>query len=705
MAGLYGGKNRNGPATELLDNLVISTSGYGRCIPVVYGRVRVCANLVFYDDFTAINETATTRSGKGGGGSRQTDNNYYYTAAMILAICEGPVHIGSVWVDKDFYEAAEDISGLPDPEEMYEYLNSPEYLRDRERHSNKWLTNKTTGLIIPPLPLHIAEGHEAQTPWPYLTSKHPDKAIGYGSTAYVAQPRFDLGESGTTKNHSFEITGFGAGANQVWDANPAEVIFDMLADPVHGMGFPGSAIDSLADYRKYTSAAGLLVSACFDDQRPGLEALKTLLACTNSISVWSGGKLKIIPLGDLPIGDWQPNSTPLYALTVDDFLGQDDPIQVKRKTAADAYNSVKIKFKNRLLAYAEDVAAADDLATQDLFGVRPASEFNADCIATAEPAQILAQIMLQRYIGVRNKYQFKLGWRYTLLEPGDLVTLTEPGLGLNNTPVRIISVEEDEEGELSITAEDWPIGIATAIAYPVPIRGGDSPNTADEPGNCNPPVIFEPPADLSNGELQAWIGTSGGINWGGCEIWGSRDNATYSLLGRINGPARHGTLTRSLASFNGLNPDNGNVLGVNLQISKGELVSASQLDADHWETLCYVDGEIISFQNAVLAGANGYNLTSLRRGLFGSPSANHSTGAIFMRLDDAVAQIDFDRWDIAEGGETIYLKFPSFNKFGQAVQELDEVNAVPFMLHGISQRKLAAPTHCTINVMYSEPME
>jgi hypothetical protein len=57
-----------------------------------------------------------------------------------------------------------------------------------------------------------------------------------------------------------------------------------------------------------------------------------------------------MPLGDLPVGNWQPNSTPLYALTMDDFLasGSDGgPVKVRRKTAADAYNSIKVKFKNR----------------------------------------------------------------------------------------------------------------------------------------------------------------------------------------------------------------------------------------------------------------------------------------------------------------------------------------------------------------------
>ena len=658
MSGIFGGTKRTSTAAEQLSNMAIQTSGYGRCIPVVYGRTRVAANLVYYDDFTAHPHTETTRTGKGGGGSRMSNTTYTYTAAVMLALCEGPVSIGAVWVDKEVYPGPSSIG------------------------------------------LTVAQGNISQSPWTYLQSRHSNKAVGYGSTAYVAHSRLDLGESGSTKNHSFEITGFSSGANSAGDANPADVLFDMLGHNIHGMGFPSAYIESLTDYKSYAAAAGLLVSAAYTDQKTGIEVLKGLLECTNSVAIWSGGKLRILPLGDLPIGSWRPNSTPLYALTADDFIGKDDPVKIKRKAASDAFNSVKVKFKNRVTDYADDVAAADDLANQDLFGLRPASEFAADCIASQDSAQVLAQILLQRHIGTMNEYEFELGWRYTLLEPGDLITLTEPGLGLNNTPVRIVAIEEDADGGLKVIAEDWPNGIATAVAYPAPGRGGECPNMADSPGSCNAPVIFEPPGDLTSGEMEAWIGTSGGDNWGGCEIHVSRDGSTYALVGTINAPARHGTLTQSLAAFNGLNPDNSSTLAVDLSISKGTLASASQADADKWETLCFVDGELLSFQTASLQNTGRYSLTRLRRGLFSTAPTSHSSGSKFMRLDAAIAKIDLNRWN---AGETIYLKFPSFNRWGLALQSLASVSAYSYTIKGAAKITWAAPTSCTVAITQAKP--
>jgi hypothetical protein len=65
-------------------------------------------------------------------------------------------------------------------------------------------------------------------------------------------------------------------------------------------------------------------------------------------------------------------------------------------------------------------------------------------------------LLLQRRAYVRNTYRFKLGWRYALLEPMDIVQLTDSTLGLDNKAVRITAIEEDDNGELTLTAEEIP---------------------------------------------------------------------------------------------------------------------------------------------------------------------------------------------------------------------------------------------------------
>ena len=64
--------------------------------------------------------------------------------------------------------------------------------------------------------------------------------------------------------------------------------------------------------------------------------------------------------------------------------------------------------------------------------------------------------MLQRRLYVRNTYKFKLGWKYALLEPMDIVLITDAALGLSGAAVRITQIEEDDNGELTVTAEEIP---------------------------------------------------------------------------------------------------------------------------------------------------------------------------------------------------------------------------------------------------------
>jgi hypothetical protein len=98
----------------------------------------------------------------------------------------------------------------------------------------------------------------------------------------------------------------------------------------------------------------------------------------------------------------------------------------------------------------------------DQFGQIDAQVTEAHEICDLSIAAIVAQLIGQRGAYIRNTYAFKLGYEFSLLEPGDLVSLTDPHIGLNRFPVRIRTIDEDESGNLSIVAEEFPGGIGTA---------------------------------------------------------------------------------------------------------------------------------------------------------------------------------------------------------------------------------------------------
>jgi hypothetical protein len=91
-----------------LTELNLSGSAYGQTMPVVWGRMRVPANIIWVRGIREVVRTETETvggGGKGGGGGGGTQTvtrtSYHYYADVALGICEAPVtSIYRVWLDK-----------------------------------------------------------------------------------------------------------------------------------------------------------------------------------------------------------------------------------------------------------------------------------------------------------------------------------------------------------------------------------------------------------------------------------------------------------------------------------------------------------------------------------------------------------------------------------------------------------------------------
>ena len=645
MAGILGGGSKTS-AKPVYTGLQLQTSANGLAIPIVYGQTKLAPNLIWYGDFAAIKHSAS-QGGKGGNAASAT---YTYQAACVLALCEGP------------------ITGVP----------------------QVWADKTTTTLSALGMSLYTGTGDQA--PWGYLTSHHPGEALAYPSTAYVAVAPYDLGSNAGLPNHNFETQGvfWKTGVGSLYDADPSEMILDFLTNAQYGLGFPAANIDLVslqtgpASYQAYCQATGLWLSAALVDQEAARDTLTRWLQLTNSAAFWSGDTLKVVPYGDTAITangySYTPDVTPIYDLDDDDYVGDSsaDPVIVTRKDTADCKNWVKLEILDRSNQYATDPIEAKDQAQIDLYGALPADQLTAHEICDPAVGAIAAQLILQRSVYVRNTFKFTLGWEYCLLEPMDIVTLTDARLGMAKLPVRITSIEEDDQGNLSIEAEEFPAGIATATEYPKQARTAYTTNYDVAPGSVNTPVIFEPSSDLAMSAPQVWIAASGGSNWGGCSVHLSVDGSTYTRIGQISVPARLGVLTAAIGDV--ADPDTSSTLSVSLAESAGAtLASGTQADADASRTLIYVDGELMAYETATLTGVSQYALTYLRRGLYGTAIAAHAGGTQFARLDGNVFEYDLPA---AYVGQTIYLKFTSFNIYGGAEEDLSTVPAYDYVPTG-----------------------
>lgn len=612
-----------------ISEFTVNTAEYGAVVPEIIGTVRTAGNVIYYDDFTAHEHRETHKAGKGGR-SKQVSITYTYTVAVILGLCEGPISgIGKVWIGKNVHNyPADDIQ------------------------------------------LTLFDGKENQQPWAYTQGKHPEKALPYPGLAYMAGV-IDLGDSGSMPSYNFEVKGRLLETGDGVDVNPADYIRYVLDK----IGKKDMQIIGLDNYRKYCKEADLLISSPPDENaKAAREIVNEIAKLTNAYVFWSNDKLKIVPLADRPVGSWAPDKTGITDLTADDFLPQSGGALVtyKRKDSSAIYNQFPVEFINRANGYEKESVSYE--FTEDIknYGVRAASVTNAHYVYTKERAVKIAEQLARNNKYERTQYTFKLDWSLCRLEVGDLVRLTDENSGIYEQVAVINGITEGTDGCLTVTAISRAPGDYPAAKYNV--HANDRPyidynKTAPD----TVPIIFQPPADMTSDGLELWIAAKGKTDgWGGCTVYVSDDNTNYRTVGQIAGSARCGKLMQPLSPMPNHPSGNQAIVTCNDQ-----LLSGMSQDAERKNTLCWIDGECMSYINATLQSNGTWLLSGLYRGQCNTAVRTHAKDTDFVRLDNSVFKVPFTKDDI---GKKIYLKFCSYNIFGAGNQDLSEVKAYEYTL-------------------------
>lgn len=615
------GRNTTNRA-DMIADFQINTASYGEVVPEILGTTRVSGNIIDYEDFTAHEHKSTTRTGKGGG-SKHTEITYTYTVAAAIGLCEGPIKgIGKVWRDK----------------EVYQYPNEK-------------------------IELTLFKGDYGQTPWPYMLSKHPDKALPYSGLAYMAGV-VDLGDRGSLPQYNFEIQGKLLETGDGVDVNPADYIVHVLqsvgADVV---------IDGIDNFRAYCKAADILISTPPNQKSAkAQQVINDIAEITNSLVFWSTDRLKIVPLADKPIGDWTPANQIQYDLTADDFIAGSDGqlILYKRKDSSEAYNEATVEFINRANSYEKETVSFEVVADVQRNGLKPASKKTAHYLYTKARAQYYAEQLAMKRLYAKTQYTFRLDWAFCALEVGDLVTLTDKSCQLDHQIVVITSVNEAADGQLELTAEGKPAGTYAPAKYNVHENERPFVDYNQEAPSVNDVAIFQTVGDV--GGNQIFVGVNAPSGWGGCSVWVSDNDQTYQRIGNISQQARMGRTKYGFAQ-------NGNFC--NVVINQGVLKSGTHIDAERGNTLCWVNGEALSYENVEVHPNNWYTLQGLVRGQYGTNAINHNADERFVRVDEALFRYPYRKEDI---GKTIYLKFTSMNLFGSNEQGLDEVQSYQYTI-------------------------
>ncbi|HEX3624760.1 MAG TPA: phage tail protein [Verrucomicrobiae bacterium] len=640
-----------------LGSLRYNTSQYGNPLPLVYGTQRVSVNLLEFWGFEGSNGGGGKGglTGKSAGGKKGSNFSVY----IAMAICQGPVaasgsHFGSrVWA------------------------------------------NAGIKFGISSVGLNFFSGTDGQLPDSIFVSKDMNTPVlGYSGTAYVTGDPLQLGATPVVPNISFEITGFYAGTcgpNFPDDARPDNIISDFLTNSRYGAGYPGVNIDytTLGDFGNYCQAANLAMSMLIDRCEPAARTIEYICQASVAAVFFSGGLLKIVPYSIASYAgndaSWSPNVPVRYSLSDHDFLdwgGGSDPVITTRTDPYQATNWYSCEYLDSSNAYNNNIAYAFDQGAIDQYGVRTEASEETHLITNITSAVASAQIQLQRKQLIRNTFKFQLPWIYSLLDPMDVVELTDLNAGLDHTQVRITSISENDDYQLVFEAENL-YGVTAPVPSPnTQAPSGTVPNVFAIPPDANPPIIFQAKPPLGGSNFEVWILSSGGAEWGGANVWISTDGSTYNMVGVLFAGARQGLLTAGLASYGGANPDITHTLSVDLTESFGTLMSVSPTDASNFVSLCFCDGELLSYQTATLTTTSNYNLTTLYRGLYGTTGSGHSSGTKFAFLGLSPSPVGVLKYTYPSNlsGVLIYVKIQSFNGFLNETQDLSSLTPTTFTL-------------------------
>lgn len=626
-----GGTKAKQPTAAL--GLDIQTAEYGKPITVVFGRNKMAGVVIWYGQFKAIAHKEKPAGSKGGA---PKSLRYSYTASYMVAVCEGVSTVNKVYDGS----AERTVAGVG--------------------------ATAFTGAL-------------GQSVWSNLAGL---EAVGYSGTSLLAFQNKDLGDQPSLPNLSMEVDGLNQfnAAGGIYDANPADIITTICTDTKVGVAFAGLA--DLTRYSTYCKANSLFLSPVYDTQQAALQVIADLLKYTNSAGWYSEGKLKIEPYGDTAVTGngvtFSPAVTPVADLGPNDFMtnGPGPAVQIRIKSPADSMNIVRLEIKERGQKYRSVPATA--FVDQDIVstGTRADTSESVPMITSLPVGRFVAQNLVQRSYYVRNRYEFRLSWRWCDLEPMDVVTLTDPNCGMTLFPVRIIEVGEDDHGLLSVIAEELPDGIGHAATYTTQPGSGANTDANVDPGAITAPYIFRAPGFLvSAGAPEIWVAINA-VNplWGSCDIFMSRDGSNYTYLATTTKKAAYGTTGTALAA--GTDPET-SALRVALN-GAASLLGCTATECDQFVTMSMVEAEVMSYQSASLVAAGTYDLgTRRRRAGYGTANVAHASGVPFVRLDDNIIRIPIDPSQL---GTTVYLKFLSYNAFGQTPRTLATETAYTYVV-------------------------
>jgi hypothetical protein len=555
----------------------------------------------------------------------------------------------------------------------------------------------------------LSQGGIGQSPWAYLSSVHPDQALGYSGLTTMQFEALQLGQTNSMPQMNVETVHaeYMAGGG-IAGANPADVITAILTDPRWGVGLDPSLLGDWTNARNFWQANGFFISLQQDTQSTAMDTINTIMDAGQGTMFWANGLLQLAVYGDTAVAGfgviYEPDTQPVVEFDVTDFVAQGgaEPIKVETEPQQNVFNRVKVGWKNALVDYRDEVVTEEDTASINQNGLFEEGQQDFGFIRFVNVAQWAANLRLKRFTNIRDKFTWTVPTRHRpLLQPMKLVTVTWAHMGWAQKPLRILKIDESHAG-LALTMEEFPYGVANATLYPKLTAQAQNTNPAlISPGDTDL-VALELPDAMNNYQgntIRLYADPVTPENWGGALVYWSGDNTKWNLLGELTSSVTIGTLGGSGMTVGTGDPDTQTITVVDT--NDVPLLSGTTFDfANQISLLAIIDSsvEIMSYLNATLVGDSTYHVDHFHRAQFGTTRASHAAGATVIEMGEQFLEFQFPSTSV---GNTVYFRALSYNKLRGRLQDITDVSSLTVSLSGANPGLF---TNAQLNVPQSASM-
>ena len=609
-----------------LGDFKFPTATEGRVVPLIWGKVKLEGpNMIWYGNFRKRPRTENVKTGMFS--SEDVIIGYYYFVGLQYALCHGVVDaLGTVWIND---KVVSSTGGA---------INAPNLYGGVEHGSGG-----VTGAYS------FYNGSKTQSLNTYLGAFQSPQPAYIGTSHFVFEGGW-VGMSNNVPTWAFELTRIpdglnmaaadpGAEAPNTYDANPMNVLYEILTDTDWGLSISSSDID-IPNFQAAAStlaAEGNGFSMIVDN---AIEISKLVEEVQRQIdgSLFFNrveGQWQVVLVRD----DYDPGP-----LTVYDESSIKDLKEYHRRSWEETSNQVRVAFVDRDDEYKETFALAQDPANADIQGQSVMSDITYPGVKEAALANSIAWRDLRALSFPLAKISFTVNRKAFALTPGGLFKFSWDQLGISGAVFRVTKINYGKFGESDITVDAFQDIFSTDVGtFGDPTSSGwtDPEDDAAAP-TANDSLIFEAPRQItlqdtfsSDLNPRVWMGARWpgdgtlvlqSYNRAGASqpVGGAYSADTtipaFVIVGTLDAdiPAYGTTAARPATSYN-IDVDELDPLDPILVDGGPALIS-------ELTTIVWIDGEWLGFEQATDQGGGVFRLRFIHRGLFNSAPKAHASG-------------------------------------------------------------------------------